>query len=465
MCGIAGGAVGRDAVERALDLIAHRGPDGRAVHAEGCWTVGHVRLAVVDLDPRSDQPMTRGATTVAYNGECWNHAALRSELEAAGQTFSTPGDTEVVATALDEWGEAALPRMEGMFAVAWTCGDGTVRLARDRFGEVPLHVGRAAGGPVFASELAGLLALGAAPSTVRWVPPGCVVELGLDGSAVTRPYRSTVARPADVSAEEAAAGIVDRLAAACRERAMTDVPAACLASGGLDSSAVALLLKPWLPALPLYTAVLDPRSSDLRAAREVAGFLDLPLVEVKVEPPTAADLARVVEVIEQPSKAQVEIAWACLALADALHADGIKVVFSGEGSDELWASYGSSFHGVKAKGWYDYRVDTFVGQHRKNFPRCNKAFARSSVEARLPFLHSGVVDWALGLPRSAVAPKRDKQLMRDGFRGLLPDRVLTRAKEAFQTAAGLDDAAAAAVADPARFYRAEFARRFRGVAA
>lgn len=458
----------------ALDAMAHRGPDARGVARAGGWVLGHVRLAVVDLDHRSDQPMTRGSTTVSYNGELWNWRELRADLEAAGAAFTTAGDTEVAAWALDTWGDAALARFDGMFAVAWVTGDGPCRLARDTFGEVPLHYGLSPSGPVFASELAGMLAAGAHPSTVRWVEPGAVTTLTAD-SVTVDPYRTLDLSPVDLTVDEAAVEVHRLLdAAVARRAAVADVPQACLISGGIDSSSVAFLLRDRVPNLALYTAVHDPDSLDLSCAREAAETLNLPLVEVEVKAPTADDLTEVVRVIEEPHKAQVEIGWACLALADALAGDGVKVVYSGEGSDELWGAYGSSYHGWTRhpEGWFGYRRDAVVGQHRKNFARCNKVFMSRSVESRLPFIDLDLVEWGLRLPYDAVWSTRpttdsismkEKGHLRRAFLDDLPRSIVHRDKVAFQTGAGLREAAAAAVADPQRYYRSEFHRLFRGV--
>lgn len=460
MCGIVG-AFGDVAAERkvedALAAIAHRGPDAMAVKDTAGGRLGHVRLAIVDLDRRSDQPMTRGATTLAFNGELWNHRSVRAQLEALGRRFTTSGDTEVLAHALDAWGEEALARFEGMFACAWVGKDGTVRAARDRFGEVPLHVARTAGGGVaVSSEVRALRALGCRGEW-HWVGPGEVWNL----SRLTR--RTWYVPPVEEFAgdrQDAAHRLLSALRAAAKERAMSDVPVATLLSGGLDSSIVAACLADVVPDLVAYTAVLDPHAPDLKHARAVASFLGVRLIEVSVASPTADDLARCVATIEMPHKAQVEIAWPCLALALAARANGHKVVYSGEGSDELWASYGFAYHGLKTATWRSYRERLFMEQHRKNFARCNKAFMRHGVECRLPFLSRPVVELALSLPERVVRDGKDarraKMVLADAARGLVPDAVLTRAKTPFQAGIGLNKVAA--VADPLRFYRLEHAR-------
>lgn len=475
MCGIAGTVGPGDRVPAALDAIAERGPDARGIAEFGPFTLGHVRLSIVDLDSRSDQPMTRGAVTVAYNGELWNFRALRTELETAGATFTTEGDTEVVAVALDAWGPEALSRFDGMWGLAWYDErDDALRLSRDRYGEVPLHWGRTPDGSfTYGSELRALAALGTAPASVRWIEPGTVATIRADRTVAVEAYDVADVTPVDVTLEEASADIVRLLGEGCAQRAaVADVPVAALLSGGIDSAAIVAFLAPLVPDLRCYVAVHDPKALDVRRARETAEFVGVELVEVPVAAPTADDLASTVRTIEMPHKAQVEIAWACLALADRLHDDGVRVVYTGEGSDELWASYGSSFHGVQQYGWHEYRRRLFYGQHRKNFPRCNKVFMRRSIEARLPFLHPPLVRYALHAPEAAIVGRNGagqlkvpKWALRHGMTGLVPDSVVKRPKVAFQDGAGLKDSAALAVADPRRFYALEFDDAYGGVPA
>lgn len=453
MCGVVAGEIDRTAVERILARMAYRGPDGQGIVQVGPWTLGHARLAIRGLGDGGAQPMTRGQVTVSFNGELYNDAMLRAEL---GGTFSTDCDTETVAVALDRWGVDALPRFDGMFALAWVADD-MLFLARDRYGEVPLHV---APGPVAASEVAPLLAAGA--RQVRWVGPG-TVETYSKGNprpsvAIWAPLTAT---PVQTPMHVAAIALRAALDGGVADRLIADQPVGILVSGGLDSAAVALAAG----AKRAYTAVYDRRSRDLRCARLLANQIGVDLIEVPVSAPTADDLAITVGIIEMSSKAQVEIAWACLHLARAAHADGIRVLLSGEGSDELWASYGSGFHGVAVRGWHRYRAETFLGQHRKNFARCNKVFLRYSVECRLPYLSPAVVDLALSLPVEAVSatgrPGR-KDVLAAAYPDL-PTAIIRRPKAAFQTEAGLDVAAAAAVSNPTRFYRSELARQFPGL--
>jgi asparagine synthase (glutamine-hydrolysing) len=468
MCGIWGsiGAPEGDVV-RGWQALAHRGPDAAALRMVEGVDLAHTRLAIQDLDPRSDQPFRAGITTISFNGEIWNHAALRAELAARGP-FLTGGDTEVLARLIDAHGAAGLSLAQGMFAVAWTTGDGWLHLARDRFGETPLHYH--AGRPFMAaSEVKALLAAGASPAKIQWVPPGGLVET--DGRTLrvgrwyTTPWRAPELEGATL--DETAPEIGRLVEAGALERAVSDVPVCALLSGGIDSAAVALALKRPFPDLVCYTAVMEggPRA-DRHAAREVADAVGVELREVFVPAPSADDLRAVVRAIEMPHKAQVEIGWACLQLAERMRVDGFKVTFSGEGSDELWASYGFAHHGIAKDGWVDYRRDLFFGQHRKNFARCNKVFMARGVECRLPFLSTALVEYALGLPEEAVRsrPGRPKEVIQRAYAGRLPAKITSRGKLAFQDGLGLKKAIQAAHGDPRALYARAYAEAFGGVA-
>lgn len=182
----------------------------------------------------------------------------------------------------------------------------------------------------------------------------------------------------------------------------------------------------------------------------------------KVPLPTPSDLSRVIRCIEMPYKAQVEIGWPCLKLAEAMQADGFKVTFSGEGSDELWASYGFAYHALKTQNWHTYRKELFLSQARKNFARCNKIFMAHSIECRLPFLHPPLVEFALSLPQAIVqdGKARPKAIIQDAFLGKLPEIVTQRPKVAFQDGMGIKEAIGKILPSPERFYNAEYSRYY-----
>lgn len=468
MCGIvATPAADRVDLAPAVKAMAHRGPDAHAVMYVQGVGLGHTRLAIQDPGPQSDQPFHSGGITIVYNGELFNADKIRTRIDAAspGYTWRTTGDTEVVATALSVFGpDQALRMFDGMFAIAWADMDrpGVLFVARDRQGEIPLHVHRAH--PIIAaSELKAFTALGRRCGLpVVDVPPGEWWEIVNPGQIKVHQFHRLRALPMDVQPLDASKILRRSLSRAVDRRMISDVPVCSLLSGGIDSAVIAYELAQRVPDLVCYTAVLDPKSRDLRCAREVAGALGVTLVEVPVEVPTADDLVGVIRHIEMPFKAQVEIGWACLALAERIHDDGFKVTFTGEGSDELWASYGFAYHGLKKQDWHTYRRDLILSQAIKNFPRVNKSFMAYGVEGRLPFLDPDVVDFALALPRISVqnGPSQPKAVLQRAYRGVLPSTVIDRPKVAFQDGMGLKAAITDRLAQPVRYYRAEHRRLY-----
>jgi asparagine synthase (glutamine-hydrolysing) len=471
-----------------LAAIAHRGPDAWRLICEDGISMGHARLAVQDLSRAAEQPFAWGPVTLAFNGELFNAPQLKAILLARDPelVLRTTGDTEVLAIALAVLGpQRALPLLNGMFAVAWadTREPGRLFAARDRFGEVPLHVhgpvmgswppgkaprGTGWGPVIVASELKAFRAMGlkTRPHEIMDVPPGHWLTLDREGLAGCRAFADPVIpEPAKRTPALGAPGrLRAALETAARRRAVADIPVCTLLSGGIDSAVIALELKALFPGLVAYTAVMDPGSPDLRAAREVAAELGISLREVIVPSPSATDLARVVDVIEMPFKAQVEIGWPCLHLAEAMARDGFRVTYSGEGADELFGSYGFSEFGIRAKGWDGYRRDIIAAQAIRNFPRVNKAFAAHGVEARLPFLDPGVVYLVMAMDRETVQSANSasgrKAVLQRAYQGDLPERILRRGKLAFQDGLGMREAAASAVHDPQRFYRAEYRRAY-----
>lgn len=251
------------------NAMRHRGPDGEGFHVEAGLAFGHRRLAIVDLAGGA-QPMASqdGSLVVTFNGEIYNHAALRRELEALGHRFTSRSDTEAILHGWRAWGIGCLDRLAGMFAFAlWDRTAGTLLLARDRLGEKPLHYAHLPDGTfAFASEIAGLraipalprgldptalddyLALGYVPdpntihAAIKRLPAGHFMRMQRGGSSMVSPRRYWQAprsgAPAPVQAAE---DLATRLQSAVEARLMSDVPLGCFLSGGLDSSAVAAL--------------------------------------------------------------------------------------------------------------------------------------------------------------------------------------------------------------------------------
>lgn len=450
MCGIAGSYAWPEwPLDAALDRLAHRGPDGRGVADCGPARHGHVRLALVDLTDASAQPFLHDGGVLSFNGELWNHRELRAELRAAGRVFATTGDTEVLAAALAEWGLAALPKLDGQFAFAWSRGRDHW-LVRDRYGETPLYVFRRRGSFAWFSERKAWDGAGGASP----LPPGSVLDLATGG--LDRWYRLPAGRHPPTGPADA----LGSLDAGVRKRLDADAPVCCLVSGGLDSSLILGLARRHAPVVA-YTAVLDPASPDLAAARFVCREWGVELREVAVDKPGRAALAAAAYAIEIPSKAQVEIAALCLPLARRIAADGFKACLSGEAADELFGGYGGMcIKAAKADdaGWRAIRVGQLEKMARGNFVRCNKAFLSAGVEVRLPFMEPALVEAVLAATKDECPP--GKRLLKRMARGVVPASVIRRPKATFQGASGMAAAAARSVPSPTRFYNETIRTRF-----
>jgi asparagine synthase (glutamine-hydrolysing) len=377
MCGIAG-AVGLAAppddelVERVLESLAHRGPGhGGQRYREGCW-LGFRRLPILDLSARADQPMVDDASGVAvvYNGEIYNYLELREELEAKGHRFRTTGDTEVLLHAYVEWGTRAFARCNGMWAVAIDDPrhEG-VLLARDRFGEKPLHVGRAADGSWwFASELRPLVVAGAGSGRldrsralgflvlgdvedpcrsyvegIEQVPPGAHARLTARGLSSPTQWFDVH----DLLAEGVAGGprspeeVLDQLDTSVRLRLRSDVPVGTSLSGGIDSSSVVASLRAVAPehVLHTFTASFPARAIDEWERAALVGE-QFGVVLHRVEPTVSGlldDLDRLVDHQGGPVESPTVYAQWCV-MREA-HREGITVLLDGQGADETWGGY------------------------------------------------------------------------------------------------------------------------------
>jgi asparagine synthase (glutamine-hydrolysing) len=281
MCGIAG-YVGQQEIEperirQALALMGRRGPDhaahehlrgldGRHIH------LLHSRLRIIDLDPRSNQPFHRGPLTVVFNGQLYNFVELRASLERRGKSFATTSDTEVLAAALEEDGQQALDRFEGMWSFAvYDERDGSLLLSRDRFGEKPLYIMEREEGLYFASEpkcLAALCGQRLLPNQaqilrylvngykslyksgqtffqgVSELPAASVLRLETGGKRTqTRYWEPRFAPDESMTREEAVEEARTRLLRAVEIRLRADVPLAFCMSGGIDSNTIIAIAK------------------------------------------------------------------------------------------------------------------------------------------------------------------------------------------------------------------------------
>jgi len=376
MCGIAGfsGAGSREDLARMMAALVHRGPDGEGTFVDEAARVffGHRRLAIVDV-AGGQQPMWNEDRQVGviFNGEIYNHAELRRELQARGHRFTTDhADTEVLVHGFEEWGEDLPLKINGMFAFAvLDRARKRIFLARDRFGEKPLYYTVRPGIFAFASELSALarhpgvsrsinsralqkfFAYGYIPAPLALLegtaklPGGHWLIYDLDsGKLTTRSYWQFHLELDEGRSDADEPRLVEELGAligqAAGRRLMSDVPLGMFLSGGLDSSVVLAALARIRPAASLSTftiGFLEPSFDESKYARAVADYLgtthherilDLDRAGALIEPV----LSRLDEPLADPSILPTY-------LLSTFAREKVTVALSGDGGDELFAGY------------------------------------------------------------------------------------------------------------------------------
>lgn len=381
MCGISGwvlpeGSPYGEADLRAMaDSLAHRGPDDFGLYRDppAGVALAHNRLSIIDLSPRGHQPMLspEGDAVLCYNGELYNFRELRETLEAAGYRFRSASDTEVVLHAFRAWGDAALDRFQGMFALAlWQPARKRLLLARDPLGIKPLYFWQPPGGGlVFASEVKAFLALPgfrpeADPTSLQQflefgytISPGKTSLRGVhkleSGHRLTvsdgcpgkpeRYFHPVVARSAqrfDRAALEEE--LYATLSTVVERHLIADVPVGLLLSGGLDSSLIAALAARHTRVHTLSMAFADSAVDERPYARAVAEHIGAEHEEILIEP---GALARD---LEHSARNFDDLFgdWGLISthlLYRAARERGVKVVIVGEGSDELFGGYDKFF--------------------------------------------------------------------------------------------------------------------------
>lgn len=400
MCGVCGiVSAGRvdGAVLRAMSrTIAHRGPDdeGQWIDREAGVGLGHRRLSIVDLSPLGHQPMesANGRWMLSYNGEIYNHLALRAELDAAGKggTWRGHSDTETLLAAISAWGlETALRKSVGMFALAlWDRQERILLLARDRFGEKPLYYGWAGGDFVFASELKairahprfenpvsrralGLLAARAyipGPLSIYEriykLEPGCILAVspaaaqaptdeapraGTDGGiALTRywSYRDVMRRGyADPIGDEVEAleRLETTLAEAIGGQSVADVPVGAFLSGGIDSSTVVALYQKYSsqPVRTFSIGFEEAGFNEAEYAKAVAAHFGTVHNERYVTVREAREVIPLLPAMyDEPFADSSQIPT---YLVSRFAREQVTVALSGDGGDELFAGYNRHF--------------------------------------------------------------------------------------------------------------------------
>lgn len=460
MCSILGifdlrpGADVRSLRPLALDRSSrqrHRGPDWSGVYAAPHALLVHERLAIVDVD-HGAQPLRSAddRLALAVNGEIYNHKALEAELSQP-YAFQTASDCEVINALYLAHGADFLHRLNGIFAFAlYDAREDRYLIARDPIGVCPLYWGHDEAGRLWVvSEMKALVGI---CDDVQVFPPGHVFDSKLGEvrsyrAPAWRDYARTRGSGLDLAA------LRTGLEQAVRRQMMCDVPYGVLLSGGLDSSLVAACAarfarqriedegrsEAWWPRLHSFAIGLAG-SPDLVAARVAAEALGTAHHEFHFTVEEGIDaLPDVIRHIETYDVTTIRASTPMYLLARRIRAMGIKMVLSGEGSDEIFGGYLYFHKAPSAEEFHAETVRKIDQLHLYDCLRANKAMAAWGVEARVPFLDIAFLDQAMAIDAEykRVSPGGiEKAILREAFAGVLPDSIRMRQKEQFSDGVG-----------------------------
>ena len=354
-------------LQRMCDIMAHRGPDDDGIFVDGPVGLGMRRLSIIDV-AAGHQPLSNedGTVWIVFNGEIYNHAALRPDLEARGHQYRTHCDTETIVHLYEEYGRDCVRRLRGMFAFAiWDARRSTLLLARDRLGIKPLYYRLSSEAIAFGSEIKVILAASSTRAAFRRAAlpeylafgylseadtfyegiqklmPGHTMQLSAAGEMRIERYWELEAsrRDAGRSSSYYVQGYRERLEEAVSSHLMSDVPLGVFLSGGVDSSAVAALMTQ-IRREPIETfsvGYAEPAYSELPYARIVADHLKSVHHEVLLTRQQFFDaLPKLIWHEDEP------IVWpssVALYFVARLARERVTVVLTGEGSDETLGGY------------------------------------------------------------------------------------------------------------------------------
>ncbi|ALN85164.1 asparagine synthase B [Lysobacter capsici] len=442
----------------ALSLSAkqrHRGPDWSGVSVEARAILVHERLAIVDPTGGS-QPLRSadGELALAVNGEIYNHRELEQQL-AQPYAFQTKSDCEVINALYRESADLGelLNRLNGIFAFAlWDAARGRYVIARDPFGVCPLYWGHDADGRLWvASEMKALARL---CDDVAPFPAGHYYDsdVGVPVKYYQRPWRDYAATEGvEVSKQE----LREAFERAVHRQMMSDVPYGVLLSGGLDSSLVAACAarfarrrieeddqaEAWWPRLHSFAIGLEG-SPDLAAAEIAAAALGTVHHGFTYTFEEGLDvLPDVIAHIETYDVTTIRASTPMFLLARRIKAMGVKMVLSGEGSDEIFGGYLYFHKAPNAREFHEELVRKLDALHSFDCLRANKSMMAWGVEPRVPFLDVEFIEVAMRMDAQAkmvdkATGRIEKAVLREAFEGYLPDSILWRQKEQFSDGVG-----------------------------
>jgi len=440
--------------EQALQMskkMRHRGPDWSGTYSNEHAILAHERLSIVDVD-NGAQPLTSsdGRLALAVNGEIYNHIELEKNLNI-DYDFKTKSDCEVINALYLEKGVDFLDDLNGIFAfVLYDHREKTYLIARDHIGIVPLYTGYDEHGNFYAASE--LKALEGICKTIEEFPPGHYY-FGKDKKFVKYYNREWTEFENVKDNKTDRAELRRALEDAVHRQLMSDVPYGVLLSGGLDSSIIAAIARKfasrrvesndikdaWWPRIHSFAIGLE-NSPDLSAAQKVADYIGSVHHTFIYTIQEGLDAVRdVIYHLETFDTTTIRAATPMYLMARRIKSMGVKMVLSGEGSDEIFGGYLYFHKAPNAEALHIETVRKLTALNKFDCLRANKSMAAWGVEARVPFLDKEFIDVAMRLnPEDKLCKngKMEKQLLREIFSDYLPESVLWRQKEQFSDGVG-----------------------------
>ncbi|MBX2924020.1 MAG: asparagine synthase B [Chitinophagaceae bacterium] len=459
MCGIVGVfdcKTGTEALRPKIlkmsKKIRHRGPDWSGIYSDDHIVLAHERLAIVDPQSGGQPLYTKDKTLVlAVNGEIYNHQEIRATLP--DYEFLTQSDCEVILALYRKKGINFLEDLNGIFAFAlYDKEDGSYFIARDHIGIIPFYMGWDEWGNFYvASELK---ALEGVCNNIREFLPGHYLYSKDGGYELKKWYKRDWEKYENVKDNKTdIAALRKSLEDAVHRQLMSDVPYGVLLSGGLDSSIIAAVTKKfaakriesgdtqaaWYPQLHSFAVGLKG-SPDLAAARKAADHIGTVHHEIHFTIQEGLDAIRdVIYHLETYDVTTVRASTPMYLMARIIKSMGIKMVLSGEGSDELFGGYLYFHKAPNPEAFHEETVRKLGKLHLYDCLRANKSLAAWGIEGRVPFLDKEFMDVAMRLnPADKMAGngKIEKWVLRKAFEDYLPQSIAWRQKEQFSDGVG-----------------------------
>lgn len=458
MCGIVGAFLLNEESEKLRSQILkmskkirHRGPDWSGIYTNQNAILSHERLAIVD--PTSGkQPLfaNDNKLVLAVNGEIYNHTELRNQFP--DYPFQTHSDCEVILALYQEKGVDFLDDLNGIFGFAlYDEEKDSFLITRDHMGIIPLYYGTDNEGQFYvASELKALEGI---CSTIKTFPPGHYIY-SKDGLEPQKWYSRDWEEFENVKDNQTDIDALRKgLENAVHRQLMSDVPYGVLLSGGLDSSVIAAITKKfagkriesgdqeeaWYPQLHSFAVGLEG-SPDLKAAKKAAEHIGTIHHEIHFTIQEGLDAIRdVIYYLETYDVTTVRASTPMYLMARVIKSMGIKMVLSGEGSDELFGGYLYFHKAPNAQEFHEETVRKLSKLYLYDNLRANKSMAAWGIEARVPFLDKEFIDIAMQLnPQDKMIKdgRIEKWVVRKAFEDYLPQEIAWRQKEQFSDGVG-----------------------------